>query len=141
MLQIKGAVRQGFSMLEILIAVAIMIIIGTVVAPRALTFLSGAKVDTAKASLRTIKQAIESFYLRHNEYPDSLKDLVRRPTNEELAKNWIEPYFEEKQLLDPWKNKYQYHKTPGQQYSYELYSYGPKGKKSAKNEHINAWDM
>lgn len=135
------SLRPGFSLAEIMIAIVIMGVIAAIVGPRVAGFLSGAKFDTAKQSLRGLKATIEHFNNRHGDYPDTLKDLYKKPANEELAKDWIEPYIEEKKIVDPWKNKFQYTKTPGQTHPYELFSYGPKGKSSGKSERIDVWSL
>lgn len=141
MLYASGAPRQGFSIMEIMIVIAIMGLLAAVVGPKFFNAFSGAKVSTTKQSLQGIKSAIEMFYLKHGDYPDSLKDLYKKPANEEFAKDWTEPYIEEKKLVDSWKRKFQYTKTPGQQHPFELYSYGPKGKGAAKDERLDVWSM
>lgn len=142
MLPMSGAPRQGFSLMEILIAIAILGLVAGLLIPKFAGVYSGAQVDTAKQSLRGIKSALEMFNLSLGDYPDSLKDLYKKPTNEELAKNWTQPFIEdEKKLVDPWKTKYQYKKTPGQTHPFELYSYGPKKKAATKEERIDVWTL
>ncbi len=141
MLVVSGSPKQGFSLIEILVAIAIIGLILATVGPRVMTFFSGAKVDTTKQSLLGIKSTLDMFNLRHGEYPETLKDLYRKPSNEELAKNWNEAYIDEKKLVDAWKQKFHYTKTPGGQHPYELYSYGPKGKSTPKNEWIDVWNL
>lgn len=135
-----GVPRSGYSLMEILLVISIMGVLAAIVGPRLLSLFSTAKVDTTKQSLGNLKRIIEIFYTRHNDYPDSLKDLYKKPTNEDLAKNWVEPYVEEKALVDAWNHKFQYKKTPDQEHPYELYSYGPKGKAS-KSERIDVWKL
>lgn len=143
MIKSYTAPRPGMSLMEILFVIAIMGIVGAVVGPRLYTFFSGAQVDTTKQSLANLKRILDMFHLKHGEYPDTLKDLYKKPTNEELAKNWSEPYVEEKALLDAWKHKFRYTKTPGAEHPYELYSDGPipKGKAGSKNERIDVWKL
>ncbi len=141
MVRLSGSPRQGFSLMEIMIVIAIMGLLAAVIGPRVVGFLSGAKTDTTKQSLRGLKSAIEMFNIKLGDYPDSLKDLYKKPANEDLAKDWTEPYIEEKKLVDPWKHKFQYTKTPGQKHPFELYSYGPKGKAASKDERIDVWAL
>ncbi|MCC7415488.1 MAG: type II secretion system major pseudopilin GspG [Epsilonproteobacteria bacterium] len=141
MIAVSGAPRQGFSLMEILIAIAILGLVGGLLIPKLAGVFSGAQVDTAKQSLRGLKSAIEMFHLKVGDYPDSLKDLYKKPANEELARDWAGPYIEEKKLVDPWKTKFQYTKTPGQAHPFELYSYGPKKKAASKDERIDVWAL
>lgn len=134
--------QSGFSLIEILIAVAILAIVAGTVGPYLFGQLQKSRISTAKASLRSIQSQLDLFNADCGAYPESLKDLVRRPVNEELAKNWVVPYIkDEKKLNDPWGNRYQYQLTPDQENPYELYSYGPKGKSTPKAERISVWNL
>ena len=133
--------RRGFTLIEILIAIAIVAIMGAIVVPTFMSYRARAQDRAAKASIKAIQLQIESFRTDIGQYPESLKDLVKKPMNEDLAKNWVAPYLKEKDLNDPWGAKYQYHLTPEQENPYELYSYGPKGKSATQKERISVWDL
>lgn len=141
MLQVSGAPRSGFSIMEIMIVIAIMGLIAGVVGPKVVNYLKNARTSTVKQSLLGLKGTIEMFNAQVGDYPDSLKDLYKKPANEELAKDWAGPYIEEKKLVDPWKSKFQYAKTPGQKHPFELYSYGPNKKAASKDERIDVWTL
>jgi general secretion pathway protein G len=141
MIYVSSAPRQGFSLAEIMIALVIMGIVGGLIVPKVFSYVSKARVDTTKQSLRGLKSTIEMFNAQVGDYPDSLKDLYKKPINEELAKNWAGPYVEEKRLVDSWGTKIQYNKTSGQAHPYELFSYGPKKKAAAKTERIDVWSL
>jgi general secretion pathway protein G len=132
--------QAGFSLMEILIAIVIVGIIAAVTVPAYFGYVERNKLKAAKLELRTIKGYVESFYGDINSVPDSLEDLVHKPTREELAKDWVQPYTE-KVPRDPWGNAYIYRPTPEGEHKYELYSYGPKGKTAPENEWLNVWKL
>ena len=134
--------QAGFTLIEILIAIAIVAIVAATTGPYLMGKIQSARISTAKTSLRNIQAQIDLFNADTGAYPETLKDLVRRPVNEEIAKNWVTPYIkDEKKLNDPWGNKYNYQLTPDQEHPYELSSYGPKGKSSPKAERISVWNL
>lgn len=136
--------KNGFTLIEIMIAIAIVAIMAATVGPALLNQLQKGRISSAKQGLRSINSAIELFNGEIGQYPESLKDLVRRPTNEEIASKWVNAYIkDEKQLNDPWGNKFQYQLTPDNPdgHPYELSSYGPKGKGAPKVERLSVWNL
>lgn len=141
----KRTARAGFSLIEIMIAVAIMAVLAVLIVPNVLGRLKKAKVTSAETNLRAISAAITNFYADIGQYPTRLRDLVKKPTEEALAKKWADPYLQTakggEMRADPWGNQYQYKLTAGAQHPYELYSYGPNGKGAPKSEWISIWDL
>jgi general secretion pathway protein G len=132
--------QEGFSLIEIMIAIAIIAIIAVTVGPLALNQYRKAQIKGAESDLRGIQQGIDLYYADIGQYPTSLRDLVKRPEDEAIARKWHEGYLKGKDTpKDRWGNKYEYELTPGKEHPYELYSYGPKSKGAPKNEQINAW--
>lgn len=128
---------EGFSLIEILVALAIVGLIAAIAVPAYMRYLAGAKVKKARIELKSIKNQIDIYQIDTNQYPTRLDDLIKAPAGVE---GWGGPYFEKKQIpLDPWGNKYQYRLTPESgENPYELYSYGPDKKKGPK---IDAWKI
>jgi general secretion pathway protein G len=133
--------RAGFTLIEILIAVAIVGLLITVGGPLVFKYLEKGKKSTAKMTVKALQQAVDSYSMEVGGYPESLRDLIKRPMDEEQARTWDGPYYDKKEISkDPWGNAYQYEKTPEAEHPYELFSYGPKGR-SATAERINVWDL
>ena len=135
--------RDGFTLIEILIAIAIIAIMAVVVAPNLMKYLGQAKKTAAQSTLKTLQLSVDQFYVATNHYPRSLKDLVKKPTyDEQIAKKWGSPYLKQKNVPeDPWGNRYQYKLTPGQAHPYVLFSYGSSdGKSTPKVDWISVWD-
>lgn len=136
--QNKQLNKDGFSIIEMIIVIAIIGAILGWIGPRVFGALQRAKVAGAKAELNTINSAIMKFHIDTNQYPSNLRDLIKRPADEAIASQWQGPYIQDKQVpVDKWNNRYVYKLTPGQEYPYELYSYGPKGRSAPKAEWIS----
>lgn len=133
--------REGFTLIEILIAIAIIAIAGVIVAPNFYKYLAGAGETGTKSSLRALKTAISQFKLELGDFPDKLRDLVKKPSDERFKK-WKESYLESSEVpQDSWGSSF-YYKKPGEKgHPYELSSYGPNGKGSPKSEWISVWDL
>ncbi len=136
--QARGA-RDGFTLMEILIAVAIVAIMGVLVGPNIMNRFMGAKRTAAKTSLKGLKDTIQIYYMDNSKYPEKLRDLTKKPAS---AKNWSGPYLKDGQLPeDPWGERFQY-KFPGtsKKGPYDLYSYGENSRGAPKDEWISVWD-
>ncbi len=133
--------QAGFTLMEILIAIAIVGLLATVSLSLFRYFASSQK-KAAVMALKTLKNAIGIYYTDVGQYPEQLKDLVQKPSDEAAARSWNGEYIQGKDALrDPWKRKYEYKRTEGAEHDYELYSYGEKGKNSPKSEWISVWDL
>ncbi|HSW74029.1 MAG TPA: type II secretion system major pseudopilin GspG [Candidatus Limnocylindria bacterium] len=134
--------REGFTLIEILVALAIVVLIAAIAGPMAYNAYKRSQVKTAKLSLKSVNSAIQQFNMDIHQLPETLKDLVRKPTNEELAKEWNSAYLQGKDVpKDPWNNDFQYRKTEGEEHPYELYSYGPNGRGAPQTERISVWNL
>lgn len=129
--------RRGFTLIEVMIAIAIVAIIGAIVVPNVTSYIRKARVKSTRVALENIKNAIESYHADTGQYPANLSDLKTRPSDEKAAKLWDGPYIE-KEPVDAWKNEYVYTLNPkGTQPRYELYSWGANGEGSPAEEWIN----
>lgn len=104
----------GFTLVELLVVLAIIALIGTLVGPRVLGYIGTAKSDTAATQIRNLSNAVELFYLDVGAYPDDeaqLKALLE-PLS---AAGWNGPYLKTAaSLIDPWGRTYRYKSADGQ---------------------------
>ncbi|HET6604074.1 MAG TPA: type II secretion system major pseudopilin GspG [Xanthomonadaceae bacterium] len=119
-----GARPSGFTLIEILIVVAIIAVIGGIVANRIFGGADKAKWRLAQAQIQTLAGKIEGYELDNGNPPEQLQDLVREPGN---AAGWLGPYAKEAELKDPWNRPFEY-RIPGESGKYDLISYGADGK-------------
>lgn len=133
--------REGFTLIELVVVIAIIGILMVTVGPNLYRYIAGAGKTATMSNLRTIKVAIDQFKLDFGEFPEKLRDLVKKPSDEKFKK-WEESYLNTNEVpQDGWKHPF-YYKKPGEKgHPYELSSYGPNGKGSPKNEWISVWDL
>lgn len=100
------AMREGFTLIEILVAVAIIGILGTVATMSITKNIEKAKATAAREAVNNIKGAVTNYYLQNKKYPSDLQALV-------TASGDDEPVLEggEGALEDPWGNDYRYERS------------------------------
>lgn len=111
----------GFSLIEI---VAVLVLIGIVmtlivrgVAPQ----FGRGQVNAAKSQVKIVSAAVENYYMDVGTYPNSLQELVSRPSG--AGNDWGGPYIREAQLKDPWGTDLVY-RNPGQHGDFDIVSLG-----------------
>jgi len=126
-LQKRAAGEGGFTLVEILVVIAIIALIMSLVGPRVLNYLAESKVKAARIQIQSFASALDLFNLDTGRYPTSsegLTALVRNPGN---ITAWNGPYLKSAAVPDdPWGNKYIY-RSPGEHGAYDIISYGSDG--------------
>lgn len=69
--------KKGFTLVEILVVLAIIATLLSLVTPRYFNTIDQSKETTLKHDLNGMREAIDKFYSDKNAYPDSLEDLVQ----------------------------------------------------------------
>jgi len=104
----KRSNEDGYSLLEILVVLAIMAVLASVVAPRLFTQVDKAKITATKAQVKALRLALDSYRLDLGRYPaadEGLEVLVTRPSSGSV---WFGPYIDGELPADPWGNPYLY---------------------------------
>ncbi len=131
--------KQGFTLIELMLVIAVggILLGGSFFIAK--TLMDRAKRTSTIAILRAVKGGIDSFQTDTDNYPSTLQDLIKQPEGER-GKGWGGPYLDKKGTpKDGWGNPLVYRLTPDGQHPYDLYSYGSGGKKG-KNK-IDAWEI
>ena len=126
----------GFTLLELLVVVAIIGLLVGFVAPRYFGQIGKSEVTTAKAQIDALEKALDQYRLDTGRYPSSergLNALVQRPQNEP---KWNGPYLKKAVPLDPWGKAYVY-KAPGERSDFDLISYGKDGVPGGSGENAD----
>ena len=117
------AAQVGFTLMELLVVLAILGLLMGLVGPTVLNQLGGAKTKTTGIQIKDMEQALEMYKLDVGRFPTTeqgLDALVIKPVS---ASGWNGPYLKSKVPLDPWKNEYHY-KYPGEHAELDIFSYG-----------------
>jgi general secretion pathway protein G len=139
----KGEARRqaGYTLLELLIVIAILGVLAALVGPQLIRYLGRAKSDTAKLQLEQIATSLDLYRLDVGHYPtqqEGLSALFAAPSTE---KRWAGPYVKKAQALsDPWGNPVRY-TNPGQHGEYDLYSLGADNAEGGEGENadVTSW--
>ncbi len=125
--------RHSFTLIEIMIVVVIIAMLAALVGPNIIGSFDKAKVNSTKAQLVNLKNAVQQYYMDLSSYPNTLEDLIRNPGDD----RWHGPYLEAKSIpLDGWGNEFVY-TVPGEDnMAFDLNSLG--ADKTAGGEGYNA---
>ena len=113
--RMRHAKRRGFTLIEILLVVAIIGMLVALVGVAVPKYLESTRKDTAKTQIRMLETALDSYNMKNGKYPgtlDEVKDFLR---GNEIPET-------------PWHGDYQY--TPSSStagYSYEITCTAPDG--------------
>src|SRR5579863_5553685 len=121
--------QRGFTLLELLVVLAILGLLVGLVAPAVLHQLSSAKDKIAHQSIERLASVLDMYKLDVGTYPTTEQGLQALITSPPGVARWNGPYLKgDKIPEDPWGHPLQYH-NPSQRpgHDFDLYSLGPTG--------------
>ncbi len=138
-IRLVAAVQAGFTLVEMLVVLAIIGLLAGLVAPRVFGQLAEAKVRTAHIQIESLKNSLDLFFLDAGRFPTTSEGLAALVTHPADLANWSGPYVKGTAVpRDPWNNPYLY-RSPGQNgRPYEIVSSGPGGKGDGATQ-IASW--
>lgn len=134
--------NAGFTLVELLVVLAILGLLAGLVGPKVLNQLGGAKSKTAKIQIKDFEQSLDIYKLDTGRLPNAqegLKALIERPGN---VPGWNGPYLKKTELpKDPWGRDYVY-VIPGKHGEADIISLGADGAPGGDGENadIVSWD-
>jgi general secretion pathway protein G len=140
----RVARRTAFTLVEVLIVLAILGVIAAMVAPQILGRQDQANRDAARLSIKGLEQALEMYALDHTgEYPPTATGLEVLVIAQQNDPNWKGPYLKNSTDLpkDPWGTPIQYQypgQNQGNQDKPDLWSMG-RDRTSGTADDINNW--
>ena len=140
---LKGS--EGWSYVETLIVIAIVLVLTAVVAVTAVSSLSKARVAGAKTQIESFTVALESYYIDCGFYPSQsqgLEALRKKPDTYPVSDFWAGPYISKSVPKDPWGNEYRYLSPAPDGSSYGVMSLGADGLEGGEgiNADISSWE-
>ncbi|QGU32007.1 type II secretion system major pseudopilin GspG [Thermochromatium tepidum] len=132
----------GFTLVELLVVLAILGLLAGLVGPQVMKFLGSSKSKTAKLQIEDLSSALDLYRLELGRYPtesEGLKALVENPGN---MPGWNGPYLKKKEVpKDPWGFEYQY-RFPGEHGSFDIWSLGADNREGGEGENadIKSWE-
>jgi general secretion pathway protein G len=129
----------GFTLLELLVVVAIIGLLAAYVGPRYVAQLNKSEVTAARTQIEALARALESYRLDNGNYPPAeigLAALRARPNNQP---RWNGPYLQKDVPVDPWGNPYFYRlsNAASSGRDFELLSFGRDGRAGGSGENAD----
>lgn len=139
----KSFARQaGFTLVELLVVMAILAMLVGLVGPAVMEQFGGAKTDAAKIQIEELGASLDLYKLDMGRYPNSGEGLDALVTKSGSGSKWNGPYVKKGKVpKDPWGYDYVY-KSPGEHGGYDLSSLGSDnaagGEGEAQDQH--SWE-
>jgi general secretion pathway protein G len=140
-----SSTRAGFTLIEIIVVIAVIAILASVVTPLVFRNVGDAKVSAARAQIEIFATALDTYRLDNDYYPSTAQGIAAlrsAPSGSPAARNWRGPYIRKDPPLDPWNRPYAY-QSPGRVNagSYDLLSLGRDGQPGGSGEDadITSW--
>ena len=143
----SGRDARGFTLIELMVVIAIIAILASIVAPRMVQRTEKAKRVAARAQIAHFKTALTQFRLDAGSYPtadEGLEALIRKPAGYD-GKYQEGGYLDSTEVpRDPWGNPYVY-VSPGIEdpSGYDLESYARDGEDGGQGDDkdIESWHL
>lgn len=101
--------QAGYSLMEVLIAVAIIATLAALVAPRLFGQLDSSRQAAALTQIRMVETALDTMRLDLGRYPSQEEGLVLLVApSADVGGSWSGPYMDGGLPQDPWGRPYQY---------------------------------
>lgn len=140
----RSRARRGFSLIEIMIVIAIIALLGGIVGFALFARYDEAQENVARVQMNTISDALKDFRRRFNRYPTDDEGLavlwssagLENPEDED---SWS-PSLEEPIAEDPWGNEWGYRQQSenGNEDTFDLWSVGKDGEEGTEDD-ITSW--
>jgi general secretion pathway protein G len=119
----------GYSLLEILIVLAIIALIAALVGPRLFAQLDHAKVTTARVQVKSLEAALQTMEIDIGRYPAQSEGLpMLIEADRRSAAGWNGPYLSSGLPNDPWGHPYVYDAPTDRNHPPRVHSLGADGK-------------
>jgi general secretion pathway protein G len=136
---------RGFTLIEVMVVVAILAILAAIIVPRIMGRPEEAKRTKAQVDIKAIEAALNLYKLDNGFYPTTeqgLEALVKKPDIPPLPRKWKDGAYLTRTSNDPWGRPYKY-LSPGEHGDFDLYSLGADGEPGGegKDADVQNWNM
>jgi general secretion pathway protein G len=141
----KFAKDAGFTFMETIVVIAIILILSAGVGFSAVKYIERARIAACKNQIETFRLSLQSYYLDCGMYPSEAQGLTalwEKPVISPVPPLWNGPYLDRILPKDPWGNNYHY-KNPGDKnLPYTIFTYGADAREGgeSQNADIFSWE-
>ena len=127
--------RHAFTLLEVLLVLAILVILGSTVTFYFARTQNSANISAARVQINAVGQLLDQYMIGVGTYPNTeqgLSALQEAPAGLAQPERWQGPYSKNPIPADPWGNPYQYEWVSAEQV--RVWSWGPDGQDNSGDE-------
>ncbi|MDX1947604.1 MAG: type II secretion system major pseudopilin GspG [Pirellulaceae bacterium] len=117
--------RRGFTLMEVLLVLAILVILGSFVTVGYIQLQKNANKDATKSQISMLESAIEHYELNVGRLPSDLDGLRNLPADLKNPAKWSGPYIKGELPKDAWGNDFHYEVTDEKTSTFRIWSDGP----------------
>ena len=103
----RRTARAAFTLLELLLVLAILVVLGGIVVVNVIDTQSGATADATRTQVKMVQQGITMYQLRIGSVPETLESLRDGPSDAGKKAKWTGPILDEIPK-DGWGNEFNY---------------------------------
>lgn len=137
--------EDGWTFMETLIVIAIILILTATVGFMAINSLEKSRIAAARTQIESFATAIEAYYIDCGNFPTTEQGfgaLRKKPETAPSSENWSGPYIYKDVPKDPWGYEYEYTSPAPDGSPYGIRSFGADGIEGGENKNadIKSWE-
>ena len=141
-----GSLENGWTYIEIIIVVTIILILTSAVGISGIRYVDQARVSSAVNEMAALSVALDGYYLDTGSYPSAeqgLSALWEQPSIAPVPDSWTGPYISKNDFNDPWDNPYIYNVPGTNDLPFEIVTFAADGQEGGegKNADIRSWEQ
>ena len=112
----RSDLRRGFTLIELMIVLIILVMLFALVGPRVLGTQDKADIKNTQIQIGGLEGALEAYAVEMRSFPsteEGLISLIKPPADEAKARKWDGPYFDDEVIpADAWDKAFVYEYPP-----------------------------
>lgn len=125
---------HGFTLLELLVVVAIIALLAAYVGPKYFSQVGKSEQSVAKSQIQAFSRALGAYRLDVGSFPSTEEGLGALLSKPPSAAKWNGPYLESAVPPDPWGRPYQYRAPGANNADFDIVSYGKDGQPGGEGD-------
>ncbi|WP_176754909.1 type II secretion system major pseudopilin GspG [Pseudidiomarina indica] len=134
--------NHGFSLIEVMVVIAILGLLASLILPNVLGSADQANRQKARTDIVALENALAQYRLDNGTFPSTeqgLDALINEPTVEPRPRNYRRGGYIQRLPQDPWGNDYLL-LSPGEYGDFDVFSAGPDGQ-TGTDDDIGNWNI